>query len=118
MTYLWLSLVFLAVSLAVAALSILRLRRRRRDGSEDRARRTIAQWVVPFTLVGVVVMALTAVFDNVMIGIGLMSYAPQHLSRLSVGAAPIEDFAYPLAALIVLPALWSLLGASRKRSAA
>ena len=57
---------------------------------------------------GAVVMTLTAVFDNVMIRIGLVTYARAASSGLVVGVAPLEDFAYPLAGLIVLPSLWLL----------
>jgi lycopene cyclase domain-containing protein len=54
------------------------------------------------------VLALTAVFDNVMIHFGLMTYSRDAISGALVGAAPVEDFAYPLAALMLLPALWLL----------
>ncbi|WP_336646791.1 lycopene cyclase domain-containing protein [Microbacterium sp. USHLN186] len=54
-------------------------------------------------------LLLTAVFDNVMIAVGLFDYADAHISGIRVGAAPIEDFTYPLAAVILLPALWSRL---------
>lgn len=52
---------------------------------------------------------LTAVFDNIMIAVGLFSYASHVISGLRLGLAPIEDFAYPLAAVILLPSLWVLL---------
>ncbi len=66
-----------------------------------------------------VLFVLTAVFDNVMIGLGLFTYAPEFLLGLSVGLAPIEDFSYPLAGAVLLPALWVLLargGADRQRA--
>ena len=56
------------------------------------------------------VLLLTAVFDNVMIAAGLFAYEPRLISGFAVGLAPIEDFAYPVAAALVLPALWSLVG--------
>ena len=52
---------------------------------------------------------LTAVFDNVIIGTGLVAYTDEHRSGLTLGLAPVEDFAYPLAAAIALPALWHVL---------
>jgi lycopene cyclase domain-containing protein len=55
---------------------------------------------------GVGLLVLTAVFDNVMIAVGLFGYRPGTLSGLSVGLAPIEDFAYPVVAAVLLPALW------------
>jgi small toxic polypeptide LdrA/B/C/D len=50
------------------------------------------------------------VFDNVMIASGLIAYSDAHVSGLRIGLAPVEDFAYPLAAVVLLPALWSLMG--------
>jgi lycopene cyclase domain-containing protein len=54
-------------------------------------------------------MVLTAVFDNAIIGFGLVAYDTQLLSGVMVGFAPLEDFAYTLAALLMIPALWHLL---------
>jgi lycopene cyclase domain-containing protein len=66
-------------------------------------------------LAGVAVLLLTAVFDNVMIGVGLVGYDRTLISGAFVGLAPLEDFAYAIAAALLLPALWSLLGARKKR---
>lgn len=54
-------------------------------------------------------LALTAVFDNIMIGVGLVAYEPSLISGAFLGIAPLEDFAYALAAIIGLPSLWVLL---------
>ncbi|WP_313356321.1 lycopene cyclase domain-containing protein [Microbacterium sp.] len=56
---------------------------------------------------------LTAVFDNLMIAVGLFDYSSGHISGIRIGEAPLEDFAYPLAAVILLPALWSRLRRER-----
>jgi len=72
------------------------------------------RWWLPSMLAAVVLVILTAVFDNLMIAVGLMTYAPHRVWGVSIGAAPIEDFAYPIAAVILLPALWSLF--SRRSS--
>jgi lycopene cyclase domain-containing protein len=66
-------------------------------------------------LTGVAVLLLTAVFDNVMIGVGLVGYDRKLISGAFVGIAPLEDFAYAIAAALLLPALWSLLGKREKR---
>ena len=58
----------------------------------------------------VLLFALTAVFDNLMIAVGIMSYTDQNISGVQVGLAPLEDFAYPLAGVLLLPGLWLLLG--------
>jgi len=100
MTYLFLNAIFLAVAAAIAILAL--------------ARRLISRrFVVAVTLALALTLLLTAVFDNLMIGAGLFSYDPTHISGLFVGLAPIEDFAYPLAATILLPALWVLLGRTK-----
>ncbi len=46
---------------------------------------------------------LTAVFDTVMIATGLFHYAPTQLAGVHIGLAPLEDFAYPLAGVLLLP---------------
>jgi lycopene cyclase domain-containing protein len=61
-------------------------------------------------LAAVVLLVTTAVFDNVMIGIGLVDYNPDLISGAFVGIAPLEDFAYAVAAVVLLPSLWHLLG--------
>ena len=53
---------------------------------------------------------LTAIFDNLMIAAGIMTYTDQNISGVQVGLAPLEDFAYPLAGVLLLPGLWLLLG--------
>ncbi len=56
-----------------------------------------------------VVLLMTAVFDNIMIGVGLVAYEPSLISGAFIGIAPLEDFAYALAAIVGLPSLWVLL---------
>jgi lycopene cyclase domain-containing protein len=70
----------------------------------------------PLVLAAVVLLATTAVFDNVMIGIGLVAYNPDLISGAFVGIAPLEDFAYAIAAVVLLPSLWHLLPARTTRS--
>ncbi len=53
-------------------------------------------------------MTLTAIFDNAIIGLGLVAYDRDLISGVMVGVAPLEDFAYTLAALMIVPALWHL----------
>ncbi|WP_448721536.1 lycopene cyclase domain-containing protein [Microbacterium natoriense] len=54
-------------------------------------------------------LVLTAVFDTIMIAAGLFTYADALILGPRIGLAPVEDFAYPLAAVILLPALWMRL---------
>ncbi len=60
-------------------------------------------------LTAAVVLIMTAIFDNVMISVGLVDYNPQLISGVFIGVAPIEDFAYAIAAMVGLPALWALV---------
>jgi lycopene cyclase domain-containing protein len=62
----------------------------------------------------VVLFLLTAVFDTVMIASGLFHYAQDPLLGVHIGLAPIEDFAYPLAGALLLPAVWTALRARRR----
>ncbi|MFI2366577.1 lycopene cyclase domain-containing protein [Promicromonospora sp. NPDC019610] len=105
MTYLLLTRAFLAVAVAVAVIAHLRARL---TGTRPIGWR-------PLVLAAVALLVLTAVFDNVMIASGLFTYADEHISGLRVGLAPIEDFAYPLAGVILLPALWTLFRSRRAR---
>jgi lycopene cyclase domain-containing protein len=59
---------------------------------------------------------LTAVFDNAIIGFGLVDYDEALISGLRIGVAPVEDFAYTVAALLIVPALWHLLGAQVRKT--
>lgn len=99
-----LSLVFLAAALAVlAAALIVRRRRSQRNGP----------WLAVLLLAVVVLIVLTAIFDNLMIAVGLMTYASDRMSGVMIGRAPVEDLAYPVAAAMLLPALWTLIGGER-----
>ncbi|NCT92379.1 lycopene cyclase domain-containing protein [Cellulomonas sp. APG4] len=99
MTYALLNLPFL-----VAALVVLLVARRRTGAPGWRG----------LGVAAVVLLAMTAVFDNVMIRIGLVAYDDVQRLGPQVGVAPIEDFAYTVLAVLLLPALWSLLGARRR----
>lgn len=105
MTYALLNLVFLVPAALLAVVATVRASDRRR-------------FLRALGLTLAAVLILTAVFDNVMIGIGLVAYDPVHLSGIFVGIAPIEDFSYAVFAAVVLPSLWSLLRPSRRRSRA
>ena len=94
MTYTLLNIVFLAVValVAIAAVAVRRAPHWRAVG-----------------LAAVLLLTLTAIFDNVIIGTGLVAYDDELISGVRIGVAPIEDFAYTVAALVLLPSLWHLL---------
>ncbi|MCU1529747.1 MAG: lycopene cyclase [Frondihabitans sp.] len=108
MTYWALNAIFLAIAVAVGIAALVVARRRR----EPRRRLHAGSCIVSV----VVLLVMTAVFDNVMIGIGLVGYDPAKISHVFVGIAPLEDFSYSVAALILLPSLWVLLGTRRREA--
>lgn len=103
MTYALLCAVFIAAALAIAAVGW---------------RRAPRGHAVALALSALVLVVLTAVFDTIMIWSGLFGYADAHISGVRIGLAPIEDFAYPVAGLLLLTALWNLLDPHRRAGAA
>jgi lycopene cyclase domain-containing protein len=78
------------------------------------ARRPSRRWWLCTGAVAGVLLVLTAVFDSLMIAADLFRFDEEQLLGWHVGLAPVEDFAWPLASALALPALWTLL-ASRER---
>ena len=69
----------------------------------------VARVRVPWRVAGWVVAAillLTLVFDNIIIGAGIVAYDPQFISGPKLLLAPIEDFAYAIAAVLLVALLW------------
>ena len=66
-------------------------------------------------LVGTVVLlcVLTAVFDTLMIDADLYVFDPDKILGVYIWGAPLEDFAYAIAAAIGMPVLWVVLGRRR-----
>lgn len=88
MTYGNLNLIFLLV--AVVATWILKSRFRCF---------TTPQVILPMVL-------LTAIFDNLIVLAGIVKYDRSKLMEVFVGVVPIEDFAYTVVAVLLIPALW------------
>ncbi|GAA1966472.1 lycopene cyclase domain-containing protein [Agromyces allii] len=103
MTYLLICVPFLLVSALVAAVAW------RRIAPGARARRVVALAVGAGIL-----LVLTAVFDTVMIAAGLFGYAEGTRLGATIGLAPIEDFAYPIAAVLLVPAVWTIATTRRR----
>lgn len=93
--YAALAALFLAIA-ALAGTAIALFSRRRPGGAA-------------LVVTAIVLFTLTAVFDNLMIAGGLFHYAEPLLLGARIGLAPLEDFAYPLAGVLLLPALWQVL---------
>ena len=60
-----------------------------------------------------VLMVMTAIFDNFIVAFGIVSYDESKLSGIKILYAPIEDFAYTVAAVILVPTLWGLFSKQR-----
>lgn len=100
MTYPLLSAAFLLLAAGVLVAGLVR--------ATDRTA-LVRRWMVPAVVTGAVLVVLTAVFDNLMIAAGLMTYAEAAISGVHLGLVPIEDLAYPIAGLMLLPGLWLVL---------
>jgi lycopene cyclase domain-containing protein len=96
-SYASLAAVFLAAAVLTAA-------------AAARAARPSRGWWCSTLTVALVLCVLTAVFDTVMIAGDLFRYGAGALLGVRVLLVPVEDFAWPLAAALLLPALWQLLG--------
>lgn len=72
----------------------------------------------PLLGTGAVLLVLTAVFDSAIVGAGLTVYHPEKVLGRSVGSAPVEDFGYTVAAVVLMPVLWTWLGRRGNRTAA
>ncbi|MEY4321174.1 MAG: hypothetical protein RLZZ471_1115 [Actinomycetota bacterium] len=55
----------------------------------------------------------TAIFDNAIIGFGLVAYDESKITGIKIGLAPIEDFAYAIAAVLLATSVGALM---RKKS--
>jgi lycopene cyclase domain-containing protein len=70
----------------------------------------------PAYLVGLVPMVvMTAVFDNLIVSAGIVAYDPTKITGIMVGAVPIEDFAYTIAAVAIVPSVWSAMINRKKK---
>ncbi|MCC2335395.1 lycopene cyclase domain-containing protein [Cellulomonas wangsupingiae] len=80
---------------------------------------TVVSWPVlrrmrgwPLLWATVHLCVLTAVFDTIMIDVGLYVFDPAKILGVHVWGAPLEDFAYAIAAAVFVPVLWRVLGRS------
>lgn len=97
MIYLLISLPFLLLAAGIAW-----LRRNAHPG----------QFRVTALVVGVL-FVLTIVFDNLMIGAGLVGYGDSQRLGVDIGLVPLEDLFYPLVAALIVPAIWAGKGTKR-----
>ena len=57
----------------------------------------------------VFMLVMTAVFDNLIIASGIVDYDYEKTLGIRIVLAPIEDFAYTLVALVLVPSLFNFL---------
>lgn len=55
-------------------------------------------------------LGLTAIFDSMLVLAKVIDYNPSFILGLSIWAAPLEDFAYPILAFFLTPVLWRYFG--------
>jgi len=118
MTYLWLNVVFLVAVLVFWVIAMAahgRRARRRIAAGELTTTPRPGRRLAALFLTLAVLLVLTATFDNLIVGLGIVSYDDAKISGALVGVAPLEDFAYTVAAVFALPALWVLLPAKESR---
>ena len=75
---------------------------------------TVAAWkfglvIRTLALPLVALLALTAIFDNLIIWAGVVGYDESRILGVRIGLAPIEDFLYTIVAVMVAASLWKIL---------
>lgn len=90
MTYLLISLPFLVLALVLWVAR----------------RKSVPRQLAVTAIVGVVLLVLTAIFDNLMIWGELVGYGDAQRLGLQIGLVPVEDFFYPIFVALIVPAFW------------
>ena len=115
-TYALLALPFFAVVAVVGVIAgVVAARRARAAGRSVSRGRRIA--LGTGLVAGVALLVMTIVFDNVIVTLRVVAYDPSRISGATIGAIPVEDLAYSIAAVVLLPALWVLFDRSGRRPA-
>lgn len=79
-------------------------------------RKRMLQWDKKIAYTLVVLLVLTAVFDSIIIGVGIVAYDTATLMGVYVGHAPLEDFFYAVVVAFLAPAIWSASGSKHART--
>lgn len=74
-----------------------------------RAGRHHPQFFRQLAWTAVPLIILTVVFDNILTGLPIVTYNADLISGIRIGFAPVEDFLYTIAAVLLVPSLWLLL---------
>lgn len=57
-----------------------------------------------------IMLLMTLIFDSLIVISGIVAYDTMKILGIYIGFAPIEDFFYTLIAVMLVPALWIMLG--------
>lgn len=116
-TYALLALPFFAAVAVVALLAgIVSARRARSRGRRVSTGRRVA--LLSGLVAGIALLVMTIVFDNVIVTLRIVAYDPALISGAKIGAIPVEDLAYSIAAIVLLPSLWVLFDRTGSRNRA
>jgi lycopene cyclase domain-containing protein len=66
-------------------------------------------------LLFLIIIAMTAIFDPIIIALHIVAYNPSHILGIYWFGAPIEDFFYALYAVVLIPLVWNKIGATRAK---
>jgi lycopene cyclase domain-containing protein len=105
--YALLALPFFGITAVVAVTAgVVAARRARAAGRRPGVGRRVA--LLTSLIAGVALLVMTIVFDNVIVGLRIVAYDPALISGAKIGAIPVEDLAYAMSAIVLLPSLWVL----------
>ena len=54
-------------------------------------------------------LVLTAFFDNLIVATGIVAYDESKLLGIKLLTVPLEDFAYTVVAVLLVPAIWKAM---------
>lgn len=115
--YALLALPFFGVTAVVAVVAgAVAARRAGAAGRRHRIGRRIA--VRTSLIAGAALLVMTIVFDNVIVTLRIVAYDPSRISGAKIGAIPVEDLAYAMSAIVLLPSLWVLFDRTGPRERA
>ncbi len=63
--------------------------------------------IIGWTLLTMVLVTL--IFDNVIVGLGIVDYDLSKISGVVLGLVPVEDFAYTIVSVLAVSSIWHLM---------
>jgi len=61
-----------------------------------------------------ILLVMTAIFDSLIVSSGIVAYTESNYLGIFIGKAPIEDFAYTIAGMMLITYIWNKLGDKSK----